>query len=168
MPVYHFTFHAYRTWRPDDAKGYVKRNRGVLPPDSQMAKWYDDAAAQPPAMFDDEHQQVLVDGVLDIAARRDWRVHIIATDTTHLHILMSWDDDVCEWKFVHDKLKQLLGMMLSKHFDVRGRKWFVRKGSRKRVKDRAHFEYLMTEYLPSHRGRQWSEREQGAEQRKGQ
>lgn len=166
MPVYHFTFHAYHTWRPDNPRGYVKRNKGILPPDEQMAKWYDKAAAQPPMRFDDEHQRVLVDGVIDIAAHRGWRVHIIATDATHLHVLLSWSDDAeHDWKLVHDTLKQLLGMMLSKHFGVKGRKWFVRKGSRKRVKDRAHFEHLMTDYLPSHRGRIWLEREQHEQQR---
>ncbi|MEM1355661.1 MAG: hypothetical protein AAGH88_12345 [Planctomycetota bacterium] len=40
MPVYHFTFHAYGTWMPDHAKGYVRRKLGILPPDAKMAEQY--------------------------------------------------------------------------------------------------------------------------------
>jgi len=158
MPVYHLTFHAYRSWRPDHPKGYVKRNRGILPPDAQMAQWYDEAATQTPVRFEHEHQQILLNGVLDIAGRRGWRVHAIAIEQTHVHILVSWSDDTdVDWKHVQDTFKQLLGMMLSRHFEQKGRKWFSRKGSRKRVRDREHLEYLITTYLPSHRGLFWSE-----------
>jgi len=37
------------------------------------------------------------------------------------------------------------------------RKWFSGGASRKRVRDRDHFDYLMTDYLPSHRGAFWRE-----------
>ncbi len=75
-----------------------------------------------------------------------------------MHALISWTDDELDWKFAHDTLKRLLGMMLAQHTQTKGRKWFVRKGSRKRVRDQAHYDYLMNEYLPKHSGRQWSER----------
>ena len=39
---------------------------------------------------------------------------------------------------------------------IERREWFVEGGSRKRVKDRAHFDYLVTTYLPRHRGWKWS------------
>ncbi len=163
MPVYLFTLHAYRSWRPDHPRGYVRRGQGILPPDSKMAKHYDAAAAQPPVRFTDEHQHILIQGALDIASRRRWRIHAIGNEPTHIHILVSWrhSDQRTTWKFVHDTFKRLLGMMLTQHFkpSARRTRWFARKGSRKRVRDRAHFDYLMTTYLPNHRGRFWSERQ---------
>ncbi|MFB3139483.1 MAG: hypothetical protein ACE10B_09710 [Phycisphaerales bacterium] len=158
MPVYLLTLHAYRSWRPDHPKGYVRQGEGILPPDAEMAAQYDRNATHRQVTFDKELQQILVEGTCDICDRRDWRLHYVATEPTHIHALVSWLDDTLDWKFVHDTLKRLLGMMLAQHTRTKGRKWFVRKGSRKRVRDCGHFEYLMNEYLPKHSGRRWSER----------
>jgi REP element-mobilizing transposase RayT len=158
VPIYLFTFHAYRSWRPDHPRGYVRRNEGVLPRDPDMAGRYDRHAKFPQVRFTSDLQRVLVDGAQDICSRRAWRLHFVATDPTHVHLLISWLDRALGWKDVHDTLKRLLGMLLAKHTGERGRKWFVRKGSRRRVRDREHFEYLMGCYLPSHRGFVWSER----------
>jgi len=106
--------------------------------------------------FDEGLQQILVDGTRDICDRRDWRLHYVATEPTHIHALLSWLDNTVDWKFVHDTLKRLLGMMLAQRTQTKGQKWFVRKGSRKRVRDQAHYDYLMNEYLPRHRGQCWS------------
>jgi hypothetical protein len=38
-----------------------------------------------------------------------------------------------------------------------GRRWFVADGSRKRVHNRDHLTYLITEYLPDHPGLFWTE-----------
>ncbi len=152
------TFHAYRSWRPDHPRGYVRQGKGILPPNAEMAAQYDRNATQPQVTFDEALQQILVDGTCDICDRRDWRLHYVATEPTHIHALISWTDDELDWKFVHDTLKRLLGMMLAQHTRTKGRKWFVRKGSRKRVRDQAHYDYLMNEYLPKHSGRRWSER----------
>ncbi|MCZ6851853.1 MAG: hypothetical protein O7F17_09450 [Planctomycetota bacterium] len=158
MPVYLLTLHAYRSWRPDHPRGYVRQGEGILPPDAEMAAQYDRNATHRQVTFDKELQQILVEGTCDICDRRDWRLHYVATEPTHIHALVSWLDDTLDWKFAHDTLKRLLGMMLAQHTRTKGRKWFVRKGSRKRVRDCGHFEYLMNEYLPKHRGRRWSER----------
>ncbi len=157
VPVYLLTFHAYRSWRPDHPKGYVRQGEGILPPDTEMATQYDRNATRPQVTFDNNLQEILVEGTRDICERRDWRLHYVATEPTHMHALISWTDGELDWKFVHDTLKRLLGMMLAQQTQTKGRKWFVRKGSRKRVRDQAHYEYLMNEYLPKHRGRRWSE-----------
>jgi hypothetical protein len=44
VAVYHFTYHAYRSWMPDNPKGYVRRGEGILPPDAEMARLYAKAA----------------------------------------------------------------------------------------------------------------------------
>ena len=48
-------------------------------------------------------------------------------------------------------------MMLSQHEGVRGRQWFTRGSSLKRVRDRPHFDYLMNDYLPRYGGTAWRE-----------
>ncbi len=158
VPVYLLTLHAYRSWRPDHPRGYVRQGEGILPPDPKMAKRYDRQARWPKVILDDRLQRILVEGTRDICGHRDWQLHCVVTEPTHMHALISWTDDELDWKFAHDTLKRLLGMMLAQYTRTKGRKWFVRKGSRKRVRDRGHFEYLMNEYLPKHGGRQWSER----------
>jgi len=158
MPVYMFTFHAYGSWMPDHPRGYAQRGAGILPPDSGMADRYRRRMKQPETTFTRARQRILVEGSIDIGERRSWRPHAVGTDRTHVHILMSWTDQKTAWPFVRDTLKRLLGMMLSQAEDVRGVRWFSRKGSRKRVRDRGHFEYLITSYLPDHPGVFWSER----------
>ena len=155
MPVYHFTFLAYRSWSPSHAKGYVRKKVGVLPRDPEMAASYDRQAKQAAALFDDELQGVLIEGAQDICDRRNWTIHAVATEPTHIHLLVSWSDDSLEWEHVQVTLKRLLGMMLSKHLNVKGKRWFVRKYSRKHVKDREHFDHLVNEYFPKHKGRLW-------------
>ena len=40
MPCYHFTFHGYGTWMPDEDDGYVRRGEGQLPQDVVEASKY--------------------------------------------------------------------------------------------------------------------------------
>jgi hypothetical protein len=53
------------------------------------------------------------------------------------------------------KLKNVLSYLLGKEIGPRGKRWFVRHGSRKRVKDPAHLGYLVDSYFPDHRGLFW-------------
>src|SRR5205807_157183 len=54
VPVYHFTFHAYRNWRPDHPRGYIPKGQGVQPADEEMAEQYDRNASQEPVKFDEQ------------------------------------------------------------------------------------------------------------------
>ena len=40
MPCYHFTFHGYGTWMPDEDDGYVLRGKGHQPQDTVKAAQY--------------------------------------------------------------------------------------------------------------------------------
>lgn len=156
MAVYHFTLHAYRSWNADNPRGYVKHNQGIQPADSARAEFYDSQASQEPMHFTNEHQQVISWIVADACARRQWRLHGLAFEPTHVHILVSWRG-FQRWEKVRGKLKNLMSLELGKHFRTPGRHWFSGEGSRKRVRDRAHFDYLMGRYFPKHRGRVWRE-----------
>ena len=44
MPVYLFTYHAYQSWMPDRARGFVQKGRGIQPPNEALAAAYRQAA----------------------------------------------------------------------------------------------------------------------------
>jgi len=83
------------------------------------------------------------------------------TESTHLHFLVSWRDDR-NWNTVRNALKMSLSLRLKresgqasntprKEMQIK----LSRGGSRKRVENREHFDYLMETYLPSHSGLKW-------------
>jgi hypothetical protein len=152
MPVYMLTFHAYGTWWPDRSRGYVRRGEGVLPPDDGMARRYRDDARFPPARFDEPVQRAIIDESQRLAHFQQLGLHIVATDPTHAHLIVSWRDDRRVAK-VRIAVKQSLSRRLRREFGER--EWFVDNASRKRVRDKAHLHFLRTQYLPSHRGLYW-------------
>jgi REP element-mobilizing transposase RayT len=116
-----------------------------------ILKWREiTAATQQRLIFTDDLQRVLIDGCRDICGRRNWRLHQVIAVSSHVHALISCKDEAVTWEHVRDTLKRLLGWMLAKHTGLKGQHWFARKGSRKRVRDREHFNHLMQRYLPDH------------------
>ena len=156
MPVYLFTYHAYRTWNADDPRGFVPWHEEQKPPDAELARSYDRQAKQPPVTFDAAKQEALLWIVHDCCDRRQWRLHYAATDPTHVHVLVSWKEETL-WKDVSTRIKNLASRALGQIAKEKGRRWFVRRSSRKQVKEEQHLDYLMTTYLPKHRGKCWRE-----------
>jgi hypothetical protein len=156
MAVYHFTIHAYRSWRPDNPRGCVHHTDGLLPPDPEMAKWYDSHAKFGQIDFEKEIQLILSREVHAICHRRHWRLHAIGNEETHLHALVSWKEFIQSAKVVA-QLKGALSHHLGQVIGPPGRKWFSRGASEKRVHDQSHFDFLVNTYLPSHSGIFWKE-----------
>ena len=157
MPCYLFTFHAYGTWMPDRRQGFVRRGgQGVLPPDGVLAESYRERAAETQAIFDATVQRLLIEETCIACEKQRYRGHSIATDSTHLHALVSWLDQR-PWLKIRTSLKSSLSRRLNREVKRR-HNWFVDSASRKRVKDQQHFDYLANVYLPSHRGWKWRER----------
>lgn len=156
MAVYLFTLHAYRSWNADRKRGYVRRGEGILAPDAIRARQYERAATQGPVLFEERHQRVMLGMAWDACERRDWRLHGFASEPSHVHLLVSWKQ-FQRWQQVRAMLKNLMSLQLGREFRVRGRRWFVGDGSRKWVRGRDHFEYLMEKYLPRHRGVFWKD-----------
>jgi hypothetical protein len=121
-----------------------------------MARMYDHNAKFDPAEFDPLIQAVLISGAYDVCQRRTWRLHGAGTDPTHAHFAISWRG-FTRWGDVRDKLKNLLSLFIGRATGITGRPWFVAEGSRKRVADLDHLEYLLGTYFPSHRGLSWRE-----------
>ena len=156
MAVYLFTFHAYRSWNADNPRGYVRKGQGILTPDAAQARKYDRLAKEPPVLFTVDNQLVMLWILSDACRRRNWRLYQIASEPTHIHLLVSWREFL-PWQKVRGKLKNLMSRELGRQCSMPGHRWFAGGASRKRVKDRRHFEHLMKRYLPSHRGLVWRE-----------
>ena len=156
MPVYLFTFHAHGSWMPDRQQGFVQKGRGIQKPSAGLARSYRKAAKHPPFQFDRAVQEFLIEVTQDVCRRRGWRLHGAATDPTHVHLLVDWRSQA-RWQDVRGNLRNSMSTELSKRAGQFGRPWFVKDSSRRRVKDREHFEYLVIEYLPGHKGVRWFE-----------
>ena len=150
MPVFLITPHAYRSWNADNPRGYVRLNQGILPPDPEQAKRYNRRTKHERVRFDQSLHELLIEGCRDLCNCRGWRLHQIVVVSSHLHALISWTDKSLCSENVRDTIKRILGWMLATHSQQPGRKWFARKGSRKPVHGREHFEHLMNCYLPDH------------------
>ncbi|MEM9352232.1 MAG: hypothetical protein AAGA92_04395 [Planctomycetota bacterium] len=154
MPCYLFTYHAYGSWLPDRSRGYVDRDRGVQPASPKLAKNCREKVRESEVTFDKQAQQLIVETLQQSCPRLEAHCHAIATDASHVHTLVSWTHDR-PWESISKSLKTSLTRTLNDQLSRR--RWFSNGSSRKRVKDREHFEYLVTKYLPSHRGVCWTE-----------
>ena len=121
-----------------------------------MAREYDDRAKHTRVYFDDAMQEVLILGCIDICRRRGWRCHVVGTDPSHFHVVVSWKRFV-RWEYVRQKIKNILSLLLGRLANQPGRPWFVREGSRKRVENQKHLDHLVQKYIPDHPGRCWIE-----------
>src|SRR5262249_5274061 len=143
MPVYHFTLHAYRSWRPDHPRGYTKRGHGYQPPDADQAEQYDQNATQDSVEFDNSIQREILRLVHDICGREQWRFEAMGADPTHLHLILSWRK-FNRWEEVDRRLKNLIALKLNRARNTPGKRWFVRgRSAPRRVKDRAHLDHLL-------------------------
>ena len=149
-----FTYHAFGSWMPDHRRGYVHRGDGVLPSDKHMAELYRGNLKQEVVRFDVAIQKQLVEGAIEACECQAVRCHCIASELTHVHVLVSWDSDR-SWETVRKQIRGNITRRLNSL--LKRQQWFSKSPSRKRVLDREHFEYLVTRYLPKHSGLKWEE-----------
>jgi hypothetical protein len=155
MPCYHFTFHGYGTWMPDEDDGYVRRGEVRLPQDTRMARRYRSRMNDDEVLFDESQQQILTEEVHVAAKYQNIRAHFVATEPTHIHVLVSWHDEERPFEKTRGSIRQSLSRRLGKEFGQR--QWLSEGGSRRRVMNQDHYDYLVCTYLPDHSGWKWSE-----------
>lgn len=150
IPVYLFTFHAYRSWAADNPNGYVQRSRpGIQPPSKGLAEHRSAIANDPPTRFNDAQKALLLEGVQDICGRRNWRLHGASATPSHMHVLVSWTTPKSP-RDLTTPMKRLLGMMLSQNKGDKGNRWFSRGCDETQVRNREHLAHLINEYVPKH------------------
>lgn len=154
MPCYLFAWHAYGTWMPDRPQGYVRHGQGILPSNAAEAERYRTRQKEDAAAFDGAVQRLLIEEAQNAAKFRRFRIHAVATDPTHAHLLVSWSDER-PFEAIRRGLRESLARRLNA--DASRRRWIVRGGSRRRILKQQHFDYLTAVYLPKHRGWKWDE-----------
>ncbi|QDS98700.1 hypothetical protein [Adhaeretor mobilis] len=159
MPCYLFTYHAHGSWLSDT---YQASRDGVY----QRALFADQGRAERGRIARSQsrrpirstgllaaEQKLAIEGLTRAAQFQNCEIHYVATDRTHVHVLVSWQG-ACHWKDQRANMRKAIVANLQK---MRGREtWLSEGSSRKRIKDKHHFQQLMTETLPKHRGLKWS------------
>jgi hypothetical protein len=153
MPCYLFTYHAYASWMPGRQRGYVKRGQGILPPDAHMHRLYTAAMKESAVEFDDDFQRQVIATLLESETPQRFELHFVATDASHVHVLLAWRDQREPLK-MRGLVKGSLTRAINREFGRRT--WFAENASRKQVTDRRHYDYLTTAYLAKHRGWKWN------------
>ena len=139
---------------PDHAEGYARRGDGVMEADEMMARRYRKKQKGHVVVFDLVKQRVLVEALRKGGERQRVRVHAVGTDESHVHAVVSWEDER-DVERVRGTLRASLSRRLNGEFGKR--EWFSKTGHWKRVVGRSHFDKLVLEYLPGHRGLFWCE-----------
>ena len=137
---------------PDRAQGYVKSKR-VLEFDLDAAIRYRSRQLEETVCFNAHVQAVLIDELRVASQHRRYRLHGVATDPSHLHVLLSWIDER-GFELVRRGVRESITRRLN---TLERRRWLIHRGSRRRIRDHRHFDHLMESYLPSHRGACWFE-----------
>jgi hypothetical protein len=119
-----------------------------------MAERYQANLKQAVVQFDECAQRLLIEESLVACGHQELRCHYIATESTHAHILVSWKNNRV-WQVVRAKLRESLTRRFNA--EIKRQEWFAKSPSRKRVRDRQHFDYLVNMYLPKHSGLKWRE-----------
>jgi len=152
VPVYHFTFHAYGSWLPDHPKGYVRRDKGILPPDDEAAKAYRYRMNGEPVEFDEVLAGLLNETIESAIDPQRLELYAVGIDPTHVHVVVGWRDDRTPIA-IRTQLKSSMTRVLN---GVRRRdEWWTENASQKPVKDREHLLHLLNEYLPGHHRWYW-------------
>jgi hypothetical protein len=162
--------HGYRTWSEAHPRGYVQRGQGLKSSSIALARWRANKARQEPARFDGEIMDVIAATVPAIAAERGLRLHAQTITATHVHVMVSFHEPLCECEgaefcrrgcpakeFVEkftERLKQKMGQAIAKSMQTSGRRWFSRGYDLTPVRNQEHFDYLCTTYLPKHRDKE--------------
>jgi REP element-mobilizing transposase RayT len=138
---------------PDREQGYVKRHQGILPQDMQKHRLYAKAMTEEIVILSSEHQRCTIESLIKSQTLQRFELYYVATDPTHVHALLAWRDDrnvVAMRGLVKGSISRELNAAIKR------RTWLSEGGSRKQVRNREHFDYLMTVYLPKHSGWKWS------------
>src|SRR5205823_3294857 len=121
--------------------------------DEEMARNYERRAKHEETVFTEAIERALIEELIDSCTKLKIRLHAGTTEPTHIHGLTSWKHQR-GWMSIRKSLKTSLTKCL-KNISIEIA--LSRAGSRKHVKHRAHFDYLMQTYLPDHAGLAWYE-----------
>ena len=153
MPCYLFTYHAHGSWLSDkyQASSEGVYQRALFADQGRIARSQSRKPIRSTGLLAAE-QKLAIEGLTRAAQFHNCQIHYVATDRTHVNVLVSWQGE-CHWKDQRANMRKAIVANLKK---LRGREtWLSEGSSRKQIRDRQQFEQLMDK-LPNHRGLKWS------------
>ena len=138
---------------PDRPRDHVKKGQDVLPSDPEQARRYRARQKEAAVSFASPEQRLIIGESIIAADKRRFRLHGVATELTHLHVLLSWHDERA-FELLRRGVRESISRCLNTHERHR---WLEQGSSRIQVREQSHFDYLMTTYLPKHSGWKWRE-----------
>jgi REP element-mobilizing transposase RayT len=143
---------------PDRARGYVRRDEGILAADEDMARFYEEQAKNAPTISDSALQRILIEELIVACQHQQVRLHAVKTEPSHIHGLVSWRAEK-GWLAVRTGLKSSLSQRPRKQSSDGDPLRLSEGASRKHVRDHDHLDHLMKICLPKHCGLAWYEDE---------
>jgi hypothetical protein len=93
MSCYLFTWHTYGSWLPDRPQGYVHWERGLSSPNVALAACYKEQQKESTVYLSLQQQELIIEEILIAAKRQNIRLHEVASESFHVHVLASWKDE---------------------------------------------------------------------------
>jgi hypothetical protein len=111
----------------------VEKGAGIQPTNVKLARVYRTTAKHPPFLFEALTQYHLILKAQAVCLDDGHRLYGAASESTHLHMVVSWRDELLAYSKVRGRMKNLTSLDLSRRAGLTGRPWFSDGASRKRV-----------------------------------
>jgi hypothetical protein len=130
--AYFITFGCYGCWLHGDERGSVDREHNrfediFLEASRALRRFEAEAMTQPPYRMDSARREAALEGMLEVARRREWRVLAIHVRSNHVHAVVRATHPI---ERVMNDLKAFASRHLNRRqFEAADRKRWARHGS---------------------------------------
>ena len=133
--TYHLTWHTYGTWLPGSDAGWVQRDgNGIQERNEALWRYSASLLKTAPVLLTNSQRILVRKVILEVSAFRNWFVHALNPQPTHVHVVLDTDRD-------GDTTMKQFKSWCSRRLNERQRRsdpWWVRGGSTPRVETEEH------------------------------
>jgi hypothetical protein len=87
--AYYLTWPTYGTWLPGDERGWVKRGRGLQPPDSVRKLEAEARMTEDACRLDEEQRAVVEKTIVEHCQLRGWELYAKNCRSNHVHVVVA-------------------------------------------------------------------------------
>jgi hypothetical protein len=118
---FHITFGVYMARPPGSAKPHVDRDRNeygdpLAPTNPARERWAREHAAFEPVRLDLEQRRLAEQAITELAGRCGWRIHAVAVQADHAHVVVSAARDPDE---LREAIKAAASRLLNAKYGAR-------------------------------------------------
>ena len=137
---FHITFGVYMARPPGSSRPHVDRNQNeyqdaLAPPNPELERWAREHAGFEAVELNWEQRRLVEGAIIELAARFRWRIHVIAVQSDHAHVVLSAARDPEE---LRETIKAAASRVLNEKYGVRP--WWAVGGSSKYLWKREYFQ----------------------------